>query len=111
MGCCGGDAVKRAAHGAAGLVKATFGVDRPVEQVVRLRLGVCKKCPRMAAGLFCKECKCLLPAKARIVAEDCPLGKWPKLSPQHHPKTPPAELRGSNATFAVPRQTGPRMGQ
>jgi len=26
--------------------------------------------------LFCRVCKCFIPAKARIESEKCPLGKW-----------------------------------
>ncbi|HIJ67727.1 MAG TPA: hypothetical protein HPP51_05525 [Planctomycetes bacterium] len=28
-------------------------------------------------NLFCRICKCFIPAKARVQSEKCPLGKWP----------------------------------
>ena len=27
-------------------------------------------------NLFCRLCKCFVPAKARVADEKCPLGKW-----------------------------------
>ena len=30
--------------------------------------------------LFCKLCKCFIPAKARVKEEKCPLGKWEKIN-------------------------------
>lgn len=115
MGCrdkkpgCPETLLRYVAHGAKGLAKAAFGIDRPAKQVLTLRMNVCKQCPFLTAKLFCEKCGCLIVAKARIFAEDCPEGKWPKLSPQHQPKVAPVTLRGmGDSAIIVPRQTGPR---
>ena len=50
------------------------------------RLQVCEGCPKRS-GLWCNECGCYLPAKARFVSEECPLGLWEKFR-----EKPPPEL-------------------
>lgn len=105
---CPEEILRQVAHGAKGLGKVILGIDRPAKQVLTLRMSVCKKCPHLTAKLFCERCGCLIVAKARILAEDCPAGKWPKLSPQHQPKVEPVTLRAVDSTVVVPRQTGPR---
>ena len=32
------------------------------------------------SNLFCRLCKCFVPAKARVENQKCPLGKWPPVS-------------------------------
>ena len=41
------------------------------------RIEICKACPSCDQGQKrCMECGCFMPAKAKIVVEACPLGKW-----------------------------------
>lgn len=41
------------------------------------RIAICKSCPRYWAEFgTCKECGCLIFAKARIPIFHCPLKKW-----------------------------------
>ena len=78
MTCCG-----KVRHGAVGLVKAVLGVDRPAENVIELRRGICLGCElrrlpikRIDLGGYCVRCKCWLAAKTAIKSEACPIGKW-----------------------------------
>jgi len=43
------------------------------------RIRVCQKCADnywIGRSLWCSICKCFIPAKARVDAEQCPLGQW-----------------------------------
>jgi hypothetical protein len=43
------------------------------------RIRVCQKCEDnywIGRTLWCKICKCFVPAKARVQEEKCPLDKW-----------------------------------
>ena len=41
------------------------------------RITICRDCDRFREiQNECAECGCYLPAKARIVLDSCPLGKW-----------------------------------
>jgi hypothetical protein len=43
------------------------------------RVRTCQHCESnywIARSLWCKICKCFVPAKARVKEENCPLGKW-----------------------------------
>jgi len=41
------------------------------------RVAFCKECPSLRKGINqCKECGCLVYAKAAISNAKCPLGKW-----------------------------------
>lgn len=41
------------------------------------RYSQCLTCPRLNSMKFCRECGCFMPAKTKLAAFDCPLGKWP----------------------------------
>lgn len=44
------------------------------------RIRVCQVCEWnywICRSLWCSVCKCFIPAKARVEAEDCPKGLWP----------------------------------
>jgi len=47
------------------------------------RYAQCLQCPRLTARFFCRECGCFMPAKTKLAAFDCPLGKWPAESNYH----------------------------
>ena len=43
------------------------------------RMLICKECPqkrKIATVNYCGQCGCIIAAKAAIVSEHCPLGKW-----------------------------------
>jgi hypothetical protein len=41
------------------------------------RLSICRECPELLkATLQCKKCGCFMPAKVKLTASACPLGKW-----------------------------------
>ena len=68
MGCCGNIVKGFGALGAGIKYEFTDG-----------RVRICHKCKDnewKARKLFCKQCKCFIPAKARVKDENCPLGKW-----------------------------------
>jgi hypothetical protein len=44
-------------------------------QVLYERLTICHTC-EFRSGMACSICGCLLQAKARLVAEQCPIDKW-----------------------------------
>jgi tetratricopeptide (TPR) repeat protein len=45
--------------------------------VVRARRAACAACVHHT-GLRCRACGCMTAAKARLLHEDCPAGKWPR---------------------------------
>ena len=71
------------AKGAAGLAKATLGIDRADDATIETRRNLCRACPEAvpcikntAKFCMCNKCGCLLKAKTVIASEKCPLGKW-----------------------------------
>lgn len=81
MGCC--DKIKHLS------TKASNIVQGHVREVLKIkyeftddRITICRNCEpgRFWIGktLWCKICKCRIPAKARVESEKCPLGKWSK---------------------------------
>lgn len=41
------------------------------------RKEICKNCPERNPLInICRACGCFIPAKAKIIATACPLGKW-----------------------------------
>jgi len=40
------------------------------------RVNTCKQCDQLLLGQICKDCKCIVHAKARMPSSSCPLGKW-----------------------------------
>ncbi len=43
------------------------------------RVRICQKCDKrywIGRALWCKLCKCFVPAKARVPDEKCPINKW-----------------------------------
>lgn len=110
MGCCDdvqdhvtvhGVVVPRpaqAVRGAIGLAKNALGIDQVAKATWTARLLVCQSCewatrsraPKFAPqrGLTtrsqCLKCACIVAQKAKLMGEDCPLGKWPP--PQAAPK-------------------------
>ena len=67
--------IKRIAHGAIGLTKATLGIERSDDATIAARYALCMACDRHAIGL-CTACGCLCAAKVRVAGEACPEGKW-----------------------------------
>jgi len=49
------------------------------KDILKARLLQCKNCDSRSGDgrlMRCKECGCFLEAKARLVGQTCPLGKW-----------------------------------
>lgn len=47
------------------------------DEVYKERMMTCKGCDKYdELENRCKECGCFLPAKAKIILDSCPLGKW-----------------------------------
>ncbi len=76
MGCCG--KAKNIVHGFKTL--AVDKVTRANKYVFTdSRVRICQKCDErkwIGRSLWCKLCKCFIPAKARVPDEKCPLKKW-----------------------------------
>lgn len=70
--------LKEAIVGGFKLMKAHFGIDKPEITVFEKRKAICLKCPSFDFGK-CTSCGCFLYAKASLVSEKCPLGKWDKV--------------------------------
>ena len=60
------------------IYKSTEIYALPQEQMNRLK--ICDGCDRVSlAGTMarrCRECGCFIAAKARLLNQECPLGKW-----------------------------------
>jgi hypothetical protein len=67
--------IQRVAHGATGLVKAAFGLERCDDATLAHRRATCAACDQMRDGR-CNLCGCLLAAKQRLAGERCPAGHW-----------------------------------
>jgi hypothetical protein len=51
-----------------------------MEQIYNERMDICKQCPNFISLIQqCKECGCVMPAKAKNPASECPIGKWHKV--------------------------------
>lgn len=83
MGCCDKNKsavvsiATKAKHIVQGNVRALLGVKY---EFTDDRIRVCQACKlryEIVRSLWCSICKCFVPAKARVEAEDCPKGKWP----------------------------------
>lgn len=77
------EAAARIAHGAAGLAKATLGIDAAPGEVQARRLHICNACPELTDKRRCgkllskdKTCGCWVDQKTKVAGEKCPLGKW-----------------------------------
>lgn len=73
MGCCGKNKIANIARGYSALA-----IGKKYE-FTDSRIRICHKCEHkywVAKTLWCKICKCFIPAKARVKEESCPLGKW-----------------------------------
>ena len=88
MGCCG--KIKKAIKNRGPIIrgftslaveKAT-GIEVMKSKNFHSRIRICQKCDRKdpakwaKKSLWCLECGCYVPAKARVEKEVCPLGKW-----------------------------------
>ena len=79
MTCCGKNKVKQGVN----IVKGFSALARNKKyEFTDARLAVCRTCDKgyykkeKYLRLFCAECKCFIPAKARVKDEKCPLDKW-----------------------------------
>ena len=76
MGCCG--KAKNIVRGFATLGRDVV-IGKNKYEFTDSRVRVCQKCMQnewRGRKLFCKECNCFIPAKARVPDEKCPLNKW-----------------------------------
>jgi hypothetical protein len=69
--------------GVSGVVRSALHVNRAGEEVIRRRLEVCAGCAKVMKGPAgitmasrCLVCRCFVRAKAALVDEKCPEGKW-----------------------------------
>lgn len=72
MGCC--KKVKHIATGWASLVS-----ERSIGRQAKKRLAICRNCKSnrwRGLRMWCRECRCYIPAKVRVAEEKCVLGKW-----------------------------------
>jgi hypothetical protein len=82
MGCCDKtkSTVRRVAKKAANIVKGNIRAMRAVKyEFTDDRVRECQNCEQnywIGRSLWCRLCKCYIPAKARVEDEQCPLGKW-----------------------------------
>lgn len=50
---------------------------RATETDADKRLSICEECPDfIKLTKQCKQCGCIMPAKVKLLASTCPLGKW-----------------------------------
>ncbi len=92
MSCgCLKNAVTAAGRVAVAVTKAVIGVIATGKLIASLdvrkgRMAACTECPHFlmpdgALGARCAVCGCFLQAKAALITEDCPEGKWPERKP------------------------------
>ena len=68
--------IKKAKNVAEGYYNYLFG---PVDVRAEERRRICLECQehqKVIGAIFCKICKCFIPAKAYVEKEKCPLNKW-----------------------------------
>lgn len=66
-------------------------------ELLNERLRQCASCDYFS-GLRCRACGCFLDAKARMLHESCPIGRWPATAPSTAPPQAPANAApGENA--------------
>ena len=79
MGCCG-KKVKDLAGKAKSIAVGYTNLARGVKyEFTDDRIRACQRCSRnkwRGKTLWCQECGCYVPAKARVKEEKCPLGLW-----------------------------------
>ena len=47
------------------------------DEIASSRYEICKLCPELIdLTKQCKQCGCIMPAKVKLLASTCPLGKW-----------------------------------
>jgi hypothetical protein len=78
MSCCSKtkEVVTKTKHIAVGFVRLARGTKY---EFTDDRVRACRECPDnywLGRSLWCRICKCFVPAKARVKEEMCPLGKW-----------------------------------
>lgn len=50
---------------------------RASDEVAEKRMGICNNCPELISiTKQCKQCKCVMPAKTKLLQATCPIGKW-----------------------------------
>jgi len=82
MACCGKNIVRTGVNIAKGFTSLAVGKRYAFTDD---RLIVCRSCDRgylkkeQITRMFCSECKCFIPAKARVKDEMCPLDRWPDI--------------------------------
>lgn len=80
MGCCDKNKIIRTLRKAGNIIKGNVRALRGVKyEWTDDRIRICQKCEKnywIGKSLWCSLCKCLIPAKARVEDEQCPLGKW-----------------------------------
>ena len=78
MACCGKNIVQKGVNIAKGFTALAVGIKY---EFTDARVRACQQCEEnywLGRKLFCGECKCFVPAKARVKDELCPLDKWPE---------------------------------
>lgn len=80
MSCCDKKVIKKLVHKAANIVKGNVRVLTGKKyEFTDDRIRACHECDEqywLGRSLWCKICKCYIPAKARVEEEKCPLNKW-----------------------------------
>ena len=77
MHCCGKNTVQKGINIAKGFTALAVGKKY---EFTDGRVRVCQGCSdhyKIGRVLFCKICKCNVPAKARVKEETCPADRWP----------------------------------
>ncbi len=60
-------------------------IDKVNDTVYLNRLEICKACPQLLKPInMCKQCGCIMNAKAKLPHAYCPLGKWKQESSENH---------------------------
>ena len=76
MSCCGKKLATKVNHIVTGWT--SLATTQPTSEAKR-RLTICRNCSSNRWGklrMWCKECKCFIPAKVRVLTEECKLGNW-----------------------------------
>lgn len=59
------------------------------QELGQSRMQVCKSCDSFyTLTQQCKECWCFMPAKSRIIQQQCPLSKWQQVNAEYLKKYP-----------------------